>query len=111
LNTKECSSASVSTKCNSGFYVVSNACSACPSGADTCDATGCLTPLNGFYKDGTNCKACGLNVATCTSWFSASTCNSGYFKTSSGDCSRCPNGASTCTSTSSATTCLSGFNA
>ena len=53
-NCSSCSSSSVCTTCNSGYYLSSGSCKSCPANA-TCDGSSSFTCKSGYKKSGSSC--------------------------------------------------------
>jgi len=100
------SSKTACTKCNSGKWLDSGVCKACPSHA-SCDGTATFTCSSGYYKSGTSCAACPSHATACSSGSTATACASGYFL-NSGTCTACPSNA-TCSGGTNSFSCNSSF--
>ena len=70
-NCEECSSASVCTKCSTGYYPVDGVCTACSKQGctNTCDvSTGVCKACNtGYYLSSGKCLKCSDNCDKCES--------------------------------------------
>lgn len=64
-NCSSCSSSSVCTTCNSGYYLSSGGCVACPSNA-TCNGASAFTCNSGYKKSGAACIK-DTTVSSCPS--------------------------------------------
>lgn len=56
----------------------------------TCDETGCLTCIVGYYLNGQTCTACDTGCLVCTGASTCTTCKNEYYKKSENTCSVCP---------------------
>lgn len=54
------------TKCKSGYYLLNNACLACPTNA-TCSGTSGFICKSGYYRSGDKCLSCSSAIPDCSS--------------------------------------------
>jgi hypothetical protein len=101
--------------CNTGYYLFTNKCLACPDKCSSCTSltrcTGCKTGIlinyactEGCSSSDPYCMKCSSTPNTCIQ------CITGFYLNSQGKCSKCPDtNCSTCDSTGQCVTCKSSY--
>ena len=104
--------AGVCETCSSGYYLAQSTgtCNACQEGAQTCTFSAVQQCKSGYYLLNSVCFFCVSNCLTCSTAYSCSQCQQGYYLPAQQTCSPCSvSQCSTCAADGTCSLCSKGY--